>query len=244
DSYHVAEHHGTPLGLAPSPNVYLAAVSQRVAATGSDAALPHLRLLVAFHRAPQPGAETLRTSGIWGRSASLREKGPSSRLSALSLRRTGVAPSGRSVPNRSIQAASSARSAFSAAARTAPAIPQSRRRSGRVWAPPRPPRFHPGRCSAPARRGASPSTAAPRRAQPPPRSTPPWPSDHGRLGGVNLEGSGVPLKAHSPGAHGNTHSLTPPLPCVSQLQCVPRKRKGAPASRRRAFLPSFVSLFC
>ena len=29
DSYHVAEHHGTPLGRAPSPNVYLAAVSQR-----------------------------------------------------------------------------------------------------------------------------------------------------------------------------------------------------------------------
>ncbi|HZF15290.1 MAG TPA: LLM class flavin-dependent oxidoreductase [Steroidobacteraceae bacterium] len=28
-SYHVAEHHGTPLGLAPSPNVYLSAVSQR-----------------------------------------------------------------------------------------------------------------------------------------------------------------------------------------------------------------------
>src|SRR5262245_14545252 len=29
ESYHIAEHHGTPLGLAPSPNVYLAAVSQR-----------------------------------------------------------------------------------------------------------------------------------------------------------------------------------------------------------------------
>ncbi len=28
-SYHVAEHHGTPLGFAPSPNVYLAAVAQR-----------------------------------------------------------------------------------------------------------------------------------------------------------------------------------------------------------------------
>jgi alkanesulfonate monooxygenase SsuD/methylene tetrahydromethanopterin reductase-like flavin-dependent oxidoreductase (luciferase family) len=28
-SYHVAEHHGTPLGLAPSPNVYLSAVVQR-----------------------------------------------------------------------------------------------------------------------------------------------------------------------------------------------------------------------
>jgi alkanesulfonate monooxygenase SsuD/methylene tetrahydromethanopterin reductase-like flavin-dependent oxidoreductase (luciferase family) len=28
-SYHMAEHHGTPLGLSPSPSVYLAAVSQR-----------------------------------------------------------------------------------------------------------------------------------------------------------------------------------------------------------------------
>jgi alkanesulfonate monooxygenase SsuD/methylene tetrahydromethanopterin reductase-like flavin-dependent oxidoreductase (luciferase family) len=28
-AYHVAEHHGTPLGLAPSPNVFLAAVAQR-----------------------------------------------------------------------------------------------------------------------------------------------------------------------------------------------------------------------
>lgn len=28
-AYHVAEHHGTPLGLASSPNVYLAAVAQR-----------------------------------------------------------------------------------------------------------------------------------------------------------------------------------------------------------------------
>ncbi|MEJ0007484.1 MAG: LLM class flavin-dependent oxidoreductase [Steroidobacteraceae bacterium] len=28
-SYHVAEHHGTPLGFAPSPNVFLSAVAQR-----------------------------------------------------------------------------------------------------------------------------------------------------------------------------------------------------------------------
>ena len=28
-SYHVAEHHATPLGMAPSPGVYLAAVAQR-----------------------------------------------------------------------------------------------------------------------------------------------------------------------------------------------------------------------
>jgi alkanesulfonate monooxygenase SsuD/methylene tetrahydromethanopterin reductase-like flavin-dependent oxidoreductase (luciferase family) len=28
-SYHLAEHHGTPLGLAPSPNVFLAAIAAR-----------------------------------------------------------------------------------------------------------------------------------------------------------------------------------------------------------------------
>ncbi len=28
-AYHVAEHHGTPIGLAPSPSVFLAAVAQR-----------------------------------------------------------------------------------------------------------------------------------------------------------------------------------------------------------------------
>src|SRR5438128_1942953 len=28
-AYHVAEHHATPLGMAPSPNVFLAAIAQR-----------------------------------------------------------------------------------------------------------------------------------------------------------------------------------------------------------------------
>src|SRR5262245_30960493 len=28
-SYHIAEHHATPLGMAPSPSVFLAAVAQR-----------------------------------------------------------------------------------------------------------------------------------------------------------------------------------------------------------------------
>ena len=28
-SYHCAEHHSTPLGMAPSPSVYLAAIGQR-----------------------------------------------------------------------------------------------------------------------------------------------------------------------------------------------------------------------
>src|SRR5262245_3999022 len=27
--YHVAEHHGTPLGMAPSPSLFLAAAAQR-----------------------------------------------------------------------------------------------------------------------------------------------------------------------------------------------------------------------
>ena len=31
DIYHLAEHHGTPLGLAPSPNVFLAAAAMRTA---------------------------------------------------------------------------------------------------------------------------------------------------------------------------------------------------------------------
>ena len=28
-AYHVAEHHSTPMGMAPSPSVFLAAVAQR-----------------------------------------------------------------------------------------------------------------------------------------------------------------------------------------------------------------------
>src|SRR5580658_11043780 len=28
-AYHLAEHHATPLGMAPSPNVFLAALAQR-----------------------------------------------------------------------------------------------------------------------------------------------------------------------------------------------------------------------
>ena len=28
-AYHLAEHHATPLGMAPSPSVFLAAVAQR-----------------------------------------------------------------------------------------------------------------------------------------------------------------------------------------------------------------------
>jgi alkanesulfonate monooxygenase SsuD/methylene tetrahydromethanopterin reductase-like flavin-dependent oxidoreductase (luciferase family) len=28
-AYHLAEHHGTPLGLAPSPGIFMAAVAQR-----------------------------------------------------------------------------------------------------------------------------------------------------------------------------------------------------------------------
>ncbi|MFZ0849924.1 MAG: LLM class flavin-dependent oxidoreductase, partial [Hyphomicrobiaceae bacterium] len=28
-AYHLAEHHGTPLGLAPSPGLFMAALAQR-----------------------------------------------------------------------------------------------------------------------------------------------------------------------------------------------------------------------
>ena len=35
-SYHIAEHHSTPLGLAPSPSVFLAAVAQRSRGCASD----------------------------------------------------------------------------------------------------------------------------------------------------------------------------------------------------------------
>ena len=34
-AYHLAEHHGTPLGMAPSPSVFLAAVAQRTRACAS-----------------------------------------------------------------------------------------------------------------------------------------------------------------------------------------------------------------
>src|SRR2546428_6202061 len=53
---------------------------------------------------------------------------------------------------------------------------------------------HPGRCAAPGPPGASPPIAGRPRERPPSRSTPPWPPGHGRLGGVNLEGSGVYMR--------------------------------------------------
>ena len=34
-AYHLAEHHATPLGLAPSPSVLLSAVAQRTTRCGS-----------------------------------------------------------------------------------------------------------------------------------------------------------------------------------------------------------------
>ena len=33
--YHLAEHHATPLGYAPSPGIFLAAVAQRTGSCGS-----------------------------------------------------------------------------------------------------------------------------------------------------------------------------------------------------------------
>ena len=32
--YHVAEHHGTPHGLAPAPNLLLSAIAQRTSTSG------------------------------------------------------------------------------------------------------------------------------------------------------------------------------------------------------------------
>ena len=43
-AYHLAEHHGTPLGLAPSPGIFMAAVAQRTEAATIWAA----RVSVAF----------------------------------------------------------------------------------------------------------------------------------------------------------------------------------------------------
>ena len=45
-AYHLAEHHGTPLGYAPSPNVFLAAVAQR---TKSLRFGPLVYLLPLYH---------------------------------------------------------------------------------------------------------------------------------------------------------------------------------------------------
>ena len=35
-AYHLAEHHGTPLGLAPSPGLFMAALAQRTKRLRSD----------------------------------------------------------------------------------------------------------------------------------------------------------------------------------------------------------------
>ena len=40
-AYHIAEHHATPLGMAPSPSVFLAAVAQRTQDTALRAAGLH-----------------------------------------------------------------------------------------------------------------------------------------------------------------------------------------------------------
>ena len=46
DVYHLAEHHGTPLGLAPSPNVFLAAAAMR---TTRIRLCPLLYVLPLYH---------------------------------------------------------------------------------------------------------------------------------------------------------------------------------------------------
>ena len=51
DSYHLAEHHATPLGMAPSPSVFLAAVAQRT---------KRLRFGPMVYMLPLPSATALR----------------------------------------------------------------------------------------------------------------------------------------------------------------------------------------
>ena len=45
-AYHVAEHHSTPLGMAPSPSVFLSAVAQRTKALRFG---PLVYLLPLYH---------------------------------------------------------------------------------------------------------------------------------------------------------------------------------------------------
>ena len=48
-AYHIAEHHGTPLGMAPSPNVFLAAL-----ALAEDAAAFNAPLVSFLNQAMKP----------------------------------------------------------------------------------------------------------------------------------------------------------------------------------------------
>src|ERR1019366_6641117 len=50
--YHLAEHHGTPLGYAPSPSVFLAAVAQRTKKGLTSDVLNHRGEFYQFDRVP------------------------------------------------------------------------------------------------------------------------------------------------------------------------------------------------
>src|SRR2546423_686940 len=60
-AYHIAEHHSTPLGMAPSPSVFLSAVAQRTRRLRFGPlvyALPHSgrASIVSARHAATPGA--------------------------------------------------------------------------------------------------------------------------------------------------------------------------------------------
>jgi hypothetical protein len=88
----------------------------------------------------------------------------------------------------------------------------------------------PRRCSAPAPLGASPSTAPLPRAHPPSPSIRPWPSDHGRLGGVHLEGSGV----------SRTYCRTQQLQRARRDASQPERADGESASHQSTRITRFV----
>ena len=45
-AYHVAEHHFTPLGMAPSPSVFLSAIAQRTTRCVSALSSMHCRFII------------------------------------------------------------------------------------------------------------------------------------------------------------------------------------------------------
>src|SRR3984885_4737658 len=47
-AYHVAEHHFTPLGMAPSPSVFLSAIGQRDCASARSSMRSHSITLYAY----------------------------------------------------------------------------------------------------------------------------------------------------------------------------------------------------
>ena len=67
---HIAEHHGTPLGLAPSPSVFLAAVAQRT----TRLRLGPLVYTLARHDPVRLGGGDLHARGAERRAAGARRR--------------------------------------------------------------------------------------------------------------------------------------------------------------------------